>query len=261
MLRSLSIAATGMSAAEAKLDTIANNLANSNTVGFKRQDVQFEDLLYQNVRTPAEDNTGATPPVGVQAGSGARVVSTPRSFTQGAINQTGNPLDLAIEGSGFLPVTLPTGDIAYTRAGSLQLDATGRLVTTDGYPMDPPINIPADTTAVAIAADGTVTVTEPKSTTPNKVGQLQLVMFPNPPGLNATGHNLYAATASSGEPTTGLSGIDGRGTFLQGSTESSNVDVVTEMVNMISTQRAYELNSKVISTADEMLRDATQLKS
>jgi flagellar basal-body rod protein FlgG len=254
MFRSLDIAATGMAAQETKLDTIASNLANANTVGFKRQDATFEDLLYQTVTAP-----GGSAPAGVQLGTGARVVSTPRSFTQGSVQQTGKPLDLAIEGSGFFAVQRTSGEVAYTRAGTLQLDATGRLVTSDGLPVEPPITVPPDASSVTIASDGTVTAQRAGQTAPVALGQLHLASFANPTGLEAIGHNLYVPTSSSGDATTGTPGTEGRGTILQGATEGSNVEVVTEMIGMIRAQRSYEINSKVISAADEMLRNATQL--
>jgi flagellar basal-body rod protein FlgG len=258
MFRSLNVAATGMAAQETQLDTIANNLANSNTTGYKRQTAQFEDLLYQNDRSAGPNASGVSAPTNTQLGTGVRIIATTRSFAQGTLQQTNNPLDLAIEGNGFLAVRRPTGDLAYTRAGSLQLDAQGRLSTSDGLPIDPPLTIPATATNITVAPDGTVSVTQPGSTTANSVGQLQLTTFPNPNGLASDGHNLYTPTSSSGEPLTGAPSADGRGSLMQGSIEGSNVDVVDEMVGMIRTQRAYEMNSKVISAADEMLRNATQ---
>jgi flagellar basal-body rod protein FlgG len=243
-----------MAAQETNLDAISNNLANANTTGYKRQEAQFEDLLYQNLR-PA----GAGP-AGTQVGSGARVVATSRSFSQGSLQQTGNPLDVAIEGPGFFAVTRPSGEIAYTRAGTLRLDAQGRMVTTDGLSLEPQLTIPSDATRVTIAPDGAVSVVQPGQHAPTPVGQLQLVTFPNPDGLQALGHNLFSATGASGEPVSGTPGLDGRGTLMQGSLEGSNVEVVNEMIGLIRTQRAYEVNSKVIAAADEMLRNATQLR-
>jgi len=260
MFRSLHVAATGMSAQETKLDTIANNLANANTTGFKRQEAEFEDLLYQNLRAPTANAAGGATPSGTQVGSGARVVSTSRAFSQGPIQQTGNPLDVAIEGSGFLAVTRREGEIAYTRAGSLKVDAQGRLVTSDGLPVEPPITVPADATQMSISADGVVTATQPGQRQPTQLGQLQLVTFPNPNGLAGLGHNLYEPSVASGEPVPGTPGADGRGTFLQGALEGSNVEVVTEMIALVRTQRAYEINSKVVSAADEMMRNATQVR-
>jgi flagellar basal-body rod protein FlgG len=258
MFRSLNVAATGMAAQETQLDTIANNLANANTTGYKHQDAQFEDLLYQNARGSAQNADGTVAPTSTQIGTGVRIVATSRQFSQGSMQQTGNPLDVAIEGSGFFAVMRPTGEIGYTRAGSFQLDAQGRLTTSDGLPLEPPITVPADSTAVTIAADGTVTAQQPGGHTPTPVGQIQVTTFANPNGLTSDGHNLYSPTAASGEPRTGAPAAEGRGALMQGSLEGSNVDVVSEMVAMIRAQRAYEMNSKVISAADEMLRNATQ---
>lgn len=258
MFRSLNVAATGMAAQETQLDTIANNLANSNTTGYKAQSAQFEDLLYQNDRTAAPNSAGQVAPTNTELGTGVRIIATTRSFSQGTLQQTNNPLDLAIEGNGFFAVRLPTGDLAYTRAGSLQMDAQGRITTSAGLPLDPPISIPSNATAITIAADGTISVTQPGATTANTVGQLQLTTFPNPNGLTSDGHNLFTPTIASGQPVSGAPGADGRGNIMQGAVEQSNVDVVDEMVNMIRAQRSYEMNSKVISAADEMLRNATQ---
>jgi flagellar basal-body rod protein FlgG len=260
MFRSLQVAATGMAAQETKLDSIANNVANANTTGYKRQDAQFEDLLYQNVRGAALNANGNAAPNPLQVGSGARVVSNARILSQGAIQQTNNPLDVAIEGNGFIAVQRPSGDPAYTRAGALKLDAQGRLVTSDGLPIEPAINIPTDATQVTIAPDGTISAQQPGSTTPTQVGKLQIVTFPNAGGLAALGHNLFEATGSSGEPSVGAAGTEGRGTFMQGALEGSNVDVVEEMIGLIRAQRAYDINSKIVTAADEMLRNATQLR-
>ena len=260
MFRSLQVAATGMVAQEAKLDTIANNLANSNTTGYKRQDAEFEDLLYQTQRTAAANPAGGVGPVGTQIGSGVRVVATSRSFSQGAIQQTTNPLDVAIEGSGFIAVQRKAGEMGYTRAGALKVDAQGRLVTSDGLGIEPAITVPPDATSISISSDGNVSAVTPGQRTPTQLGQIQLVTFPNPNGLDAVGHNLYTASAASGEPTTGAPGADGRGTILQGALEGSNVEVVNEMIGLIRTQRAYEINSKVIAAADEMLRKATDIR-
>ena len=260
MFRSLQVAATGMAAQETKLDTIANNLANSNTTGYKRQDAEFEDLLYQNERSAAANPAGGVGPSGTQIGSGVRVVSTSRSFSQGAIQQTSNPLDIAIEGNGFIAVQRKAGEMGYSRAGSLKVDATGRLVTSDGLSIEPAINIPPDATAISISADGMVSATTPGGRTPAQLGQIQLATFPNPNGLEAVGHNLFVASAASGEPVTGAPGTDGRGTILQGAVEGSKVEVVNEMIGLIRTQRAYEINSKIVQAADEMLRKATDLR-
>jgi flagellar basal-body rod protein FlgG len=260
MFRSLNVAATGMVAQETKLDTIANNLANSNTTGYKRQNAEFEDLLYQNVRAAAPNGAGGMSPSGTEVGSGVRVVATSRAFEQGTIQQTGNPLDLAIEGNGFFTVTRPSGEVAYTRAGNLKVDAAGRLCTNDGNPVEPPIAIPPDATSITIASDGTISALSAGQRAPTQLGQIQLVTFPNPNGLSALGHNLYNATAASGEPVMGTPGTDGRGTILQGAVEGSNVEMVGEMVGLIRTQRAYEINSKVITAADDMLRKASEIR-
>ena len=259
MFRSLHIAATGMTAQETKLDTIANNLANANTSGYKRQDAQFEDLLYQTQRGAGAAGGGAAPSP-LELGSGARVVSTPRSFAEGAIEQTGNPLDVAIEGSGFLAVTRDDGSLGYTRAGSLKLDAEGRLTTGDGLPVEPAMTVPSEATSVTIGSDGLVTAQLPNQTQPVQVGKLQLTTFANPGGLSAGGHNLFTATAASGEPSAGDAGTESRGRFMQGALEGSNVEVVTEMVDLVRTQRAYEVNSKIVAAADEMLRSATSMR-
>ena len=258
MFRSLNVAATGMAANETQLDTIANNLANANTAGYKKQHAQFEDLLYQTTRGSGANQEGNVAPTMTQLGTGVRVVATTRSFSQGTLQQTSNPMDLAIEGNGFFAVMRPNGEMAYTRSGSFQLDAQRRMTTADGLPLEPPITIPANATSVTIAADGTVSAQEPGGQAATSVGQIQLTTFPNPNGLAADGHNVFTATSASGQPTSGAPGGDGRGTLLQGSIEGSNVDVVDEMVSMIRTQRAYEISSKVISAADEMLRNATQ---
>lgn len=261
MFRSLHIAATGMVAQETKLDTIANNLANANTVGFKRQNAEFEDLMYQTQRGPSRGADGEAGPTQVQVGSGTRVVATPRSFAQGPIQQTGNPLDLAIEGSGFFVVQRDDGTNAYTRSGELKLDASGRLVTSDGLALSPEILIPPEATNVTIGRDGTVSVEQAGAQgAQTEVGKIQLASFANPGGLTATGHNLWIPSAASGEANIGAPGEDARGTLMQGATEGSNVEVVREMIDLIGAQRAYEINSKIISAADEMLRNATQVR-
>ena len=240
MFRSLHVAATGMVAQETNLDTISNNLANANTTGYKRQDTQFEDLIYQTVR-PAGPGGGVGAPAGVQLGSGARVVATSRQFSQGAMQQTDNPLDVAIEGAGFLAVNRVNGDVAYTRAGALRLDAQGRLVNVEGLPLEPAINIPIDSTNVTIGADGTVSATQAGQHTPTQLGQIQLVNFPNPAGLQAAGHNLFTLTGASGDPTSGTPGSNGLGSLMQGSLESSNVEVVQEMIGLIRTMNCITI--------------------
>ena len=259
MFRSLYVAATGMVAQETKLDTIANNLANANTAGYKRQSAEFEDLMYQRVRTPGRV-AGGMGPTGVQIGLGTRVAATSRSFSQGSVEQTGNPLDIAIEGAGFLSVLQQDGSQGFTRDGALKLDAQGRLVTSAGLPVEPPISVPPDATDVTIGPDGVVSASRAGDPEPSDVGKIQLATFTNPGGLTPLGHNLFAATASSGEPLVGDPGADGRGSILQGAVEGSNVEVVSEMIGMIRAQRAYEINSKVISAADEMLRNATSVR-
>jgi flagellar basal-body rod protein FlgG len=261
MFRSLQIASTGMLAQETQLDTIANNMANANTTGYKHQTAEFEDLLYQNVRAAGPTNDGeSTGPTQTQVGSGSRVVATSRSFAQGTLQQTGNTYDLGIQGPGFFQVMRPNGEVAYTRSGALKLDNLGRIVTSDGYPLQPQITVPNNATSVTIGADGTVTATEPNQTAAVQLGQIQLASFTNTDGLNSLGQNLFEATASSGQPLTGTPGVNALGTLQQGSLEASNVDIVNEMVNLISAQRAYEINSKVVTAADEMLRNATSMQ-
>jgi flagellar basal-body rod protein FlgG len=261
MFRSLHVAATGMTAQETQLEGIAHNIANANTTGFKRQRVDFQDLLYQTVRAPGAPTGPSTmSPTGLQLGTGVRVVGTSRIFEQGNLITTNNPLDVAIEGQGFFAVQQNDGTTAYTRASELKTDGEGRIVTAEGLPLDPPITIPAEATGISIAANGTVSATLPGEATPTELGQLTIATFVNPAGLQATGHNLYVATPASGEASVGAPGDQGRGTLLQGSVERANVDIVEEMVAMIGAQRAYEINSKVITTADDMLRAATQMK-
>jgi flagellar basal-body rod protein FlgG len=261
MFRSLHIAATGMAAQEAQLDAISNNLANVNTVGFKKVRADFQDLLYETLRAPGSATTGTTfSPTGLQVGSGTRMVATSRLHSQGTLQQTGNPLDIAIEGNGFFPIQQSDGTIAYTRAGNFKTDAQGRIVNSEGLPLDPPITVPPDTVSISIGADGTVSASSKSAPQPIQLGQIQLANFVNPAGLNSMGHNLYAATSASGEPQLGVGGVDGRGTLLQGTTEHANVEVVEEMIGLIAAQRNYEINSKVVSAADEMLRNATQMR-
>ncbi len=261
MFRSLNIAATGMAAQETNLEAISHNIANGNTVGFKKERIDFQDLLYQTVRQ-AGTPTGPTTmsPTGLQIGTGVRVVSTSRMFQQGTILQTGNQLDVALEGNGFLVLQQADGTPAYSRNGALRTDGDGRVVNAEGMPLDPPITIPPDAISVSISSNGMVSVNLPGQTTPSDVGQIQLANFVNPAGLQGVGHNLYTPTRASGEPQIGEPGADGRGTLLQGAVEQSNVDIVEEMIGLISAQRSYEINSKVITTADEMLRAASQMK-
>jgi flagellar basal-body rod protein FlgG len=261
MFRSLHIAATGMAAQEAQLDAISNNLANANTVGFKKSRAEFEDLLYQTMRAPGSASSSTVlSPTGLQLGTGARIVSSTRLYTQGAISQTGNPLDIAIEGNGFFVVQQSDGTPAYTRSGTLKTDAQGRIVNAEGLALEPSITIPSDATSVTIGSDGTVSATLKGQTQATQLGQIHIASFVNPAGLASVGHNLLTHTGSSGDPQIGTPGVDGRGTLLQGATENSNVEVVEEMIGMISAQRSYEINSKVVTAADEMLRNATQLR-
>lgn len=260
MIRSLWISKTGLDAQQTQLDVVSNNLANVGTNGFKRVRAVFEDLLYQTLRQPgAAASQQTTVPAGVQVGTGVRTVSTVRNFAQGNLAQTGNPLDLAINGQGFLQVQLPDGSTAYTRDGSLHLDSQGALVTANGMPVSPAIAIPAGAQAITVAPDGTVTVTVAGSAAPQQVGQLQLAGFANPAGLAALGQNLFAETASSGAPTAGTPGTAGLGVLSQGYAETSNVNVVEELVNMIQAQRAFEINSKAVQTSDQMLQRLAQL--
>jgi flagellar basal-body rod protein FlgG len=261
MFRSLHIASTGMVAQETNLDAIANNIANANTIGYKKQRVDFQDLLYQSVKVAGSPTSETTRnPTGLQLGTGVRVVGTGRLFGQGGILETKNDLDVAIEGAGFFVVQQPDGTPAYTRNGALQVDAQGRIVNSEGLPLDPPISIPPDAQGVSISADGTISVLMAGEAKPVDVGQLQVATFVNPAGLHAVGHNLFKASSASGEPQLGAPGAEGRGALLQGALERANVEIVEEMIGLIGAQRAYEINSKVISTADEMLRAATQLR-
>ncbi len=261
MLKALWIAATGMEAQNLNIDVIANNLANVNTAGFKKDRADFEDLMYQTIKLAGAPATSQTQvPTGIDIGQGVRPVAVQKIFSQGDYKQTNNPLDLAIEGDGFFQVLLPNGDLAYTRAGAFKLDRDGRLVTPDGNPIQPEITIPQDAEAINIGEDGTVSVLQPGSTSPTQLGQIQLVRFINPAGLKPIGRNLFMPTDSSGEPILGVPGENGFGTIAQGYLEMSNVSVVEEMVNMILAQRAYEINAKAIQTADEMLQMANNIK-
>ena len=261
MFRSLHIAATGMAAQETNLDAISNNIANGSTAGYKKQRADFQDLLYQTIRASGTQTSAtATTPSGLQVGNGVRVVGMSRSFAQGSTLVTNNPLDVAIEGNGFFVVQQADGTPAYTRAGNFQTNAQGQIVTAEGYPIDPAITIPPDATSITIGADGTVSVTSGTQTAPTQVGQITTATFVNPAGLTSLGHNLYKESAASGNPQVGVAGTESRGSLLQGAIENSNVDVVEEMVGLINAQRGYEINSKVISAADEMLQAATQLR-
>lgn len=260
MIRSLWISKTGLEAQQLQMDVIANNLANVSTNGFKRSRAVFEDLLYQTLRQPGAQSSQQTQlPSGLQVGTGTRAVATERLFTQGNLQQTGNSRDVAIQGSGFFQVQLPDGTTAFTRDGSFQSDSQGQLVTASGFPVQPTITIPANAMSITIAKDGTVSVAVPGNAAPVQVGSLQLTGFVNPVGLQSFGENLYLQTAASGTPTPNTPGTNGLGLLNQGYVETSNVNVVEELVNMIQTQRAYEINSKAIQTSDQMLQKLAQL--
>jgi flagellar basal-body rod protein FlgG len=261
MLRALYTAASGMSAQQLNLDNIANNLSNSSTSGFYARRLQFADLVYQNVIMPGAAATQQTTiAAGLQVGLGTMPGASEVLQIQGNLASTSNPLDLAIQGLGFFQVTLPDGQIAYTRAGSFHLDAQGNMVTANGNPLQPNITIPANATTVTVGSDGTVSVTQSGQTAAQQVGSIQLAMFPNPGGLNSVGNNLYLPTTASGDPIIGAPGAaEGMGTVQQGMLEQSNVDIVQEFVNMIVAQRAYESNSRVVTSADQMLQDLANL--
>jgi flagellar basal-body rod protein FlgG len=259
MMSALWVSKTGLSAQNTRLTTISNNLANAATVGFKRDDAQFEDLLYQIRSQPgAASSQDSQVPSGIQLGTGVRVVGTTKQFTQGSVQVTEKPLDMAISGRGFFQVLQADGSTAYSRNGQFQLNTDGQIVTPGGLQLQPSITIPQDAQSVTISKDGIVEVQLVGQPAPQQLGQIQLADFINPTGLQAIGSNLYVETASSGSPQQGQPGSSGYGSVEQNSLESSNVDVVEEMVNMITTQRTYEMNSKVIKTADEMLQFITQ---
>ncbi len=262
MNRALNTAATGMQAQQQNVDNIANNLANASTVGFKRTRLEFQDLLYQNLRTAgAAANASTALPVGLQIGLGTRSIASERLFTQGDFKQTENPLDMVIEGSGFFQVRQPSGELAYTRAGSFHLNSSGQIVTATGETLEPPVTIPREATSITIGTDGTVSVTTPGQANAQSVGQIQLASFANPAGLEALGRNLFKETAASGQAAAGSPDSNGLGRVNQGYIEGSNVNVVEELVQMISAQRAYETNSKVITAADRMLGTINQAVS
>jgi len=260
MMKSLWIAKTGLTAQQAQLDVISNNLANVATSGFKRSRAVFEDLMYQTSRPAGAQSSQQTQVAsGMQVGTGVRPIATERLFTQGNLQQTSNPKDFAIQGGGFFQVLMPDGSAAYTRDGSLQVNAEGQLVTASGYPIQPAVTLPANSTNMTIGSDGTITIQPAGSTQHTQVGTLQLAQFNNPAGLESRGENLYTETPSSGAPNLVTPGTNGAGVLLQGYVETSNVNVVEELVNMIQTQRAYEINSKAINTADQMLQRLGQL--
>jgi flagellar basal-body rod protein FlgG len=243
------------------VDVIANNLANVNTVGFKKSRADFQDLLYQNLRIAGTPSSAGTEvPTPNQVGLGVKAASVQKIFTQGDYKQTGNELDLAIEGSGFFQITMPDGETAYTRAGAFKLDGDSRIVTPDGYPLSPEMTVPTDAIQLTVGPDGTISVLNAGETTPSEIGNIDLARFANPPGLKSIGKSLYIETEASGSPTTGTPGEDGFGTTAQGFVEMSNVSVVEDMVYMIVAQRAYEMTAKAIQTADEMLQMANNVK-
>ncbi|OQX92728.1 MAG: flagellar basal body rod protein FlgG [candidate division Zixibacteria bacterium 4484_95] len=261
MIKSLRTAASGMSAQQMNVDVIANNLANVNTTGYKKSKIEFQDILYQRLRSAgSESAAGSTVPIDLEVGYGTRPVATQRLFSMGSLQMTGNPLDLSIEGNGFFQVLLPDGTIGYTRDGSFKLSADGQLVTSDGFYLQPGITLPADATDINVSTDGIIAVLIPGESEPQEIGQIELAKFINPSGLQAIGHNLFTASVSSGEPVLGTPSLEGLGRINQGYLEMSNVDIVEEMVNMIIAQRAYEINSKAIQTSEEMSQIANNLK-
>lgn len=259
MNSALWVSKTGLSAQDMALRTISNNLANVSTVGFKRDRAVFEDMMYQIAQQPGGLSSQNTQlPAGTQLGVGVRIAGTQKEFTEGSLQTTENPLDLAIEGRGFFQITRPDGGVAYTRAGTFHLSEEGQIVTSQGFSLEPAITVPAGTTTVTIGVDGTVTANQQGDAAPTQIGAIQLVDFVNPAGLEAMGSNLFAQTAASGAAQQGTAGENGLGRLVQGALETSNVSVVEELVNMVATQRAYEVNSRVVSTADQMLQYVTQ---
>ncbi len=256
-MRSLFSAASGMNAQTLNMDVISNNLANINTVGFKKSRTEFQDLIYQTLREPGARSSITTEiPTGIQVGLGVKPVAVNRVFSQGNFKHTGGALDMVIEGDGFFQVAMPDGTIAFTRDGTFSKDSTGRVVTNDGYPLEPSLTIPPDTISITVGNDGTITILRPGENEATELGTLQLVKFVNPAGLKSLGKNLFMNTASSGDPIQGTPGLEGLGTIAQGYQEMSNVDIVEELVGMIIAQRAYETCSKAIQAADGILRNA-----
>ena len=255
MNQALWIAKTGLEAQNTQMAVVSNNLANVNTTGYKRSSAIFQDLLYQNVRQVGAQSTQNTQlPSGLMLGTGTQIVATEKNFSQGSIVQSGNPLDMAIQGRGFFQILMPDGTLSYTRDGSFQMNSQGQLVNASGYPVQPTITVPNGAQSITVGNDGTVTATLAGQASPTQIGSLQLADFVNPAGLQPLGNNLYQASAASGTPQTGTPGVNGLGTTVQGSLETSNVNVVEELVNMIETQRAYEMNSKAVSATDDMLK-------
>jgi flagellar basal-body rod protein FlgG len=261
-MRSLDIASTGMQAQQTNVDVISNNLANMTTTGFKRRRAEFQDLVYQNLRRVGSNtsDSGTIVPAGAQVGLGVRTAAIYRINEQGTLQQTGNSLDVAIQGSGYFQVTMPNGDTAYTRDGTFGLSPTGEIVTSDGFQVAPGLTVPPNATSITISATGLVQATLDGQTTPTAVGTMQLAVFPNESGLDAQGDNLFLQSAASGNVVQGAPGSPGFGSVLQGFVEGSNVNVVTEVSDLITAQRAYEMNSKVITTSDQMLSTLSQLR-
>lgn len=261
MIRSLYTGATGMIAQQLNVDVISNNLANVNTLGFKKSRADFQDLLYQTLRAPGSiTSTGNQVPTGIQVGLGVKPAGVTKIFIQGDFRNTQNELDLAVEGKGFFQIEKPDGTIAYTRAGNFQLDNAGQIVNIDGYPLYPPVTVPQDTTILTVDREGKISVFQPGSPTPNEIGQVELANFVNPAGLLSDGKSLYKETEAAGPPITGTPGNNEFGTILQGFVEISNVSVVEELTQMIMAQRGYEVNSKAVQASDEMLQQASNLK-
>jgi flagellar basal-body rod protein FlgG len=262
MIKSLYTSATGMTAMSENVNVISNNLANVSTTGFKRSIAEFQDLLYQTLRVPGtETPQGSQEPTGIQVGVGTKLAAVAKDFTQGDLTQTNNNLDVAIQGRGFFQITQPDGTIAYTRSGNFQMDNSGQIVTVGGAPLNPSVRIPSNATSITISTSGAVSVLQPGSVSPSVVGQIELADFVNPAGLTSQGGNLYNQTAASGTPLIGMPGTQEFGQLNQGFTETSNVNVVTELTNLILAQRAYEMNSKGITTSDQMMQTATALKT
>jgi flagellar basal-body rod protein FlgG len=260
MIRALYTAASGMNAQQTNIDNVAHNLANVNTTGFKKSRVEFEDLVYQEMRAAGSSASATTEaPVGLEVGLGTKAVATARNFSAGNLRSTGAPLDLAIEGDGFFKVSLPNGTTGYTRAGTLHLDAQGLIVTSEGYALEPQITVPPNATSLSISKDGIVSAAIAGQSATQQLGTLEIATFPNPGGLRPLGGNLFTPTTASGEPESGAPGTEARGSLAQGFVEDSNVSVVEEMVNMIIAQRAYEANSRVVKAADEMLSQVNNL--
>jgi flagellar basal-body rod protein FlgG len=259
MNQALWIAKTGLDAQQTRMSVISNNLANVNTTGFKQDRAVFEDLLYQTIRQPgAQSSSNTQLPSGLMLGTGVRTVATEKLHTQGNIQQTGNAMDMAIQGRGFFQILMPDGSLSYTRDGTFQIDSEGQMVMSNGYPLEPSVTIPEDALSITIGSDGAISVLQSGQTAPTVVGDIELADFVNPTGLQAIGENLFKESNASGTAITGTPGLDGIGSVVGGALETSNVNVVTELINMIETQRAYEMNSKAISTADQMLQYASQ---